>query len=59
MLRQIKANAFWVGDISYVNTTAFGDEGPEQRIHEPAAGDVSDRWYTITVGVQVGIFSSW
>jgi len=59
MLRQIRANEFWVGDIGYVSTTAFGAEGPKQRIHEPAANAVSDRWYTITIGVQVGVFSSW
>jgi len=59
MLRQISVNQFWVGDISYVDTTAFGAEGPEQRIHEPAGDTISDRWYTITIGVQVGIFSSW
>lgn len=59
MLRQIRANQFWVGDISYVDATAFGDKGPEQRIHEPADDTVSDRWYTITTGLQVGIFASW
>lgn len=59
MLRQIRANEFWVGNISYVDTTAFGAEGQEHRIHEPADNAISDRWYAITVGVQVGIFSSW
>lgn len=59
MLKQISANRFWVGDISYVDTTAFGARGLDQWIHEPAVDAVSDRWYTIMIGRQVGIFSLW
>lgn len=59
MLRMIKANEYWVGNIDHVNKNDVGDEGAEQTVHEPAANAVSSRWYAITIGLQVGIFSSW
>lgn len=59
MLQEIKASDYWVGGIKYVNTTAVGDEGQKYKIHEPAHDAASDRWYAVTIGLQVGIFLSW
>lgn len=57
MLRSINADRQWVGDISYVDTSAVTITN--QQIHKPSRGVVSSRWYIITAGTRVGIFTSW
>jgi len=58
MLRNIKADRQWVGDITYVDTSAIGNT-IEQRINKPERGIQSDNWYSVVAGTRVGIFSSW
>jgi hypothetical protein len=57
MLKQIKSNRLWLGDINYVNTAVAG--GAHQEIHKPADNVVPQRWYSVVKGVEVGIFTSW
>lgn len=57
MLKQIQSNPFWLGDINYVNTAAVGDA--RQEIHAPAVDTFARRWYSIVMGTEVGIFTSW
>ena len=57
MLRHIKRDQQWVGDILYVDTSAV--TVTDQQIHKPVRGAVSDTWYIITAGTRVGVFTSW
>jgi Caulimovirus viroplasmin len=57
MLRVIKSNRFWLGDIHYVDTATVDDT--QQEIHKPAVNTVSRRWYCVFQGTAVGIFNSW
>ena len=53
----IRADPDWLGDISYVDTSAVTST-VNQYVHHPGAV-ASDVWYVITVGTRVGIFVSW
>lgn len=57
MLSQVKSNRFWLGGMDYVNTAAAPDV--QQEIHTPAASTTSRRWYVVSMGTEVGIFTSW
>lgn len=57
MLRQIRSNPFWLGGMNYVNTAAAC--GTQQEIHAPALDTSTRRWYTVVMGTEVGIFTSW
>ena len=59
MLRQIKLDRLWLGHISYVNATAVGGTWEGQRIHRPPTDATARRWYCLTSGLEVGIFTSW
>ena len=57
MLLRIKADPDWLGDISYVDTTAVTSI-VNQEVHHP--GNIASRaWYVISAGTRVGIFISW
>ena len=58
MLRWIKADPQWLGDISYVDTSAVGTV-TNQQIHKPGSNAQSSNWYVIVAGTRVGIFTSW
>ena len=53
----IRADPDWLGDISYVDTSAVTST-VNQYVHHPGAV-ASDVWYVVTVGTRVGIFISW
>lgn len=57
MLKFIKLNNLWLGDISYVDTAAV--DGAQQENHKPAANTPSHRWYCVTKGTEVCIFNAW
>lgn len=57
MLLKVKADSDWLGDISYVNTSAVTST-VNQHIHHPGAV-TSNIWYVVTAGIRVGIFVSW
>ena len=59
MLRQIKLNQFWLGNIDYVDITNAGRVDSEWTIQQPTPKAISRRWYCVIVGSEVGIFSSW
>jgi hypothetical protein len=58
MLRCIKADRQWVGDTSYVDTSAIGTV-VNQQTHKPGRDVLSDNWYAVIAGTRVGIFTSW
>lgn len=58
MLRRIKDDPEWLGEISDIDTSAVGDGSPLV-IHRPAQDAAGNTWYTVTAGTQIGIFTSW
>lgn len=59
ILRQIRSNDLWLGDIRYVDVAAVSGAGAERIVHQPASSTTSEHWYCIIVGAEVGIFTSW
>lgn len=57
MLKQIKLNQFWLGGMDYVNTAAA--TSVQQEIHAPAVNTSARRWYNVSMGTEVGIFTLW
>jgi hypothetical protein len=59
ILRQVRVNPLWVGSMEYVNTTAYGGADAKCKIHQPSPEATANRWYCVTIGTEVGVFTSW
>jgi hypothetical protein len=59
MLRWINSDPLWLGNINYINTSAIGGSLGNRKIIQPKDNVVANRWYRITVGREVGIFTLW
>jgi hypothetical protein len=57
MLELIASDQSWLGDANYIDASLV--DGAKREILQPTANATSHRWYTVVMGTDVGIFTSW